>query len=93
MSPSSTILRPHTARHEASAASTAPCPPSSSQPRRSSETITECPEVALRTAEVFIRDSKRPAGLRLNISAEVWSRFRGRRLEHDIGVIAAPQSP
>ncbi|MEU2622130.1 DUF397 domain-containing protein [Streptomyces sp. NPDC007157] len=36
---------------------------------------TECLEAVFGGAEVRIRDSKRPAGPRLSISAETWSRF------------------
>ncbi|MEU9243506.1 DUF397 domain-containing protein [Streptomyces sp. NPDC048385] len=36
---------------------------------------TECLEAAFGRAEVLIRDSKRPTGPRLSISAETWSRF------------------
>ncbi|MFF4306426.1 DUF397 domain-containing protein [Streptomyces sp. NPDC001601] len=36
---------------------------------------TECLEAAFGRKEVLIRDSKRPAGPRLSISAETWNRF------------------
>ncbi|MFF7985378.1 DUF397 domain-containing protein [Streptomyces sp. NPDC007901] len=36
---------------------------------------TECLEAAFGRGEVLIRDSKRPAGSRLRVSAETWSRF------------------
>ncbi|MEU9380230.1 DUF397 domain-containing protein [Streptomyces sp. NPDC048279] len=36
---------------------------------------TECLEAAFGLAAVLIRDSKRPAGPRLSISAETWGRF------------------
>ncbi|MFE2061612.1 DUF397 domain-containing protein [Streptomyces sp. NPDC059467] len=36
---------------------------------------TECVEAAFGRVEVLIRDSKRPAGPRVSISAETWSRF------------------
>ncbi|MFF4898368.1 DUF397 domain-containing protein [Streptomyces sp. NPDC001068] len=36
---------------------------------------TECLEAAFGPAAVLIRDSKRPAGPRLRISAQTWGRF------------------
>ncbi|MEW1774912.1 DUF397 domain-containing protein [Streptomyces sp. NPDC086777] len=36
---------------------------------------TECLEAAFGQVGVLIRDSKRPAGSRLSISAKTWSRF------------------
>lgn len=36
---------------------------------------TECVETALVPGSVFIRDSKRPGGLHLTVSASAWTRF------------------
>lgn len=36
---------------------------------------TECVEAALVPAGILIRDSKRPSGARLAVSADAWGRF------------------